>query len=116
MGYTLVIMKIRFEDLAVILHFPHFTNTFHFKNNVLGERNLGTPVGERNFYLLLIRLICDLKSSPQPLPIKFRHQDLKSYQIHAHIGRLLHLGQTLLTCIVKLKEINFSNLNLSLRI
>jgi hypothetical protein len=25
MGYTLVIIKIRFENLAVILHFPHLT-------------------------------------------------------------------------------------------
>jgi hypothetical protein len=26
MGYTLVIIKIRFENHAVILHFPHFRN------------------------------------------------------------------------------------------
>ena len=39
MGYTLVIIKIRFENLAVILHFPHFTNTFHFPSESYQWKN-----------------------------------------------------------------------------
>ena len=40
MDYTLVIIKFRFENLAVILHFPHlktisFYNRFHIKNKTI---------------------------------------------------------------------------------